>query len=184
METAAQGLRRGDVPHIGEDFGATCSVGRRWLEAKAAEMFTEVQRADTKAASLCGVAGGLLAVDAAALSTLPSSRHFLGTVLAGVAVLLGMSLVAALSAIRPVLPRGGRLRVFAHCAVDCSRPADVLSAFAAMNADGPVRAEAERLALLTALAGRKFRAVRWAVDLTATAVTLAGIALLIAYTPA
>jgi hypothetical protein len=171
------------VPDIGEDFSSTGLMGRHWLEAKAAEMFTEVQRADTKATALCGVAGGLLAVDAAAVSALPSAGGLLAAVLAGVAVLLGMSLVAALSAIRPVLPRGGRLRLFARSAVDCSRSEEVLSAFVAMSVDGPVRVEAERLALLTALAGRKFRAVRRAVDFTAAAVTLAGIGLLIAYTP-
>nr|WP_237556541.1 Pycsar system effector family protein [Streptomyces sp. SID5464] len=146
-------------------------------------MFTEVQRADTKAAALCGVAGGLLAVDAAAVSALPSAGALLTAVLAGVAVLLGLSLIAALSAIRPVLPRGGRLRVFAREAVDCSRSEEVLSAVAAMSVDGPARAEAERLALFTALAGRKFRTVRRAADLIAAAVTLAGIGLLIAYTP-
>ncbi|MFE1947080.1 Pycsar system effector family protein [Streptomyces massasporeus] len=168
---------------IGEGFGSTGLVGRGWLEAKAAEMFTEVQRADTKATALCGVAGGLLAVDAAAVSALPSAGGLSAAVLAGVAVLLGLSLIAALSAIRPVLPRGGRLRVFAREAVDCSRSEEVLSAVAAMSVDGPVRAEAERLALFTALAGRKFRAVRRAADLLAAAVALAGIGLLIACTP-
>ncbi|MGW8569776.1 Pycsar system effector family protein [Streptomyces niveus] len=172
------------MPDIGENFSPTGPAGRHWLEAKAAEMFTEVQRADTKATTLCGVAGGLLAVDAAALSALPSTGSPLAAVLVGVAVLLGMSLVVALSAIRPVLPRGGHLRVFARSAVDCSRSEEVLSAFLAMSVEGPVRAEAERLAMLTDLARRKFRAVRRAVDLTAAAAALAGIGLLIAYAPA
>ncbi|GGY16816.1 hypothetical protein GCM10010358_80520 [Streptomyces minutiscleroticus] len=46
-----------------------------------------------------------------------------------------------------------------------------------------MRAEAERLALLATLARRKFQAVRRAIDLTATAVVMAGIGLLSMYIP-
>lgn len=166
---------------IGENSRPASSLACQRLGAHAAEMFTEVQRADTKATTLCGVAGGLLAVDTAVLSTVPKSGWLPAAALACAAVLLGMSLVAALSAIRPVLPQGGGLRVFARSAADSSQPEGVVSAFQAMSSGEYLLAEAERLALFTALARRKFRAVRWAVDFTATSVAVAGIGLLSLY---
>lgn len=97
----------------GEGFtSADCRDSRRFGDA-AAEMFVEVQRSDTKATTLCGVTGGLLAVDAAALSAAPRPSWLPGAALACAAVLLGIALVVALSAIRPVLPRRGGLRTFA-----------------------------------------------------------------------
>jgi hypothetical protein len=144
-------------------------------------MFVEVQRADTKATTLCGVAGGLLAVDAAALSSVPRSGRLAIAVLACVAVLLGAALVAALSAIRPVVPRGGEFRSFAVADREEERSGNALAAFAVRNADERARMEAARLALYSGLAQRKFRAVKWAVDLTATAAGVAGIGLLSVY---
>ncbi|MFF1263561.1 Pycsar system effector family protein [Streptomyces sp. NPDC058321] len=144
-------------------------------------MFVEVQRSDTKATTLCGVTGGLLAVDAAALSTVPRASWLPVAALACAAVLLGTALVVALSAIRPVLPRRGGLRTFAGPVPEQGRAEEVVSTFSAMGSGQRVLAEAERLVLFAGLAQRKFRAVKWAVDLTATALGMAGIGLLSAY---
>ncbi|MER6625430.1 Pycsar system effector family protein [Streptomyces sp. NPDC000931] len=151
------------------------------LEMKVGEMFLEVQRADVKATTLCGVAGGLLAVDAAALSVLGRASCLPTASLVCAAALLGLALVVALSAIRPVLPGGGGTAVVGAFAVGCSRPEEILSAFRSMSAEEHLQAEAERLALLAVLAQRKFRAVKRSVDLTAAAAIVAGIGLLSIY---
>ncbi|MFE3637495.1 Pycsar system effector family protein [Streptomyces sp. NPDC059168] len=159
------------------------SLVRQRLEARAAEMFVEMQRADGKATTLCGVAGGLLTVDAAALSALRGAPPLPVAVLACTAALLGMALVAALYAIRPVLRRIAGPAAFGAFTSGLRRPEEVVSAFASMDTEEDLRAEAERLALLAALARRKFRAVMRAVDLTAVAVAMAGIGLLSMYIP-
>ncbi|MGW2785939.1 Pycsar system effector family protein [Streptomyces populi] len=159
---------------------AVCLDCRRLGDA-AAEMFVEVQRADTKATALCGVAGALLAMDAAALSSMPGVDWISKTALACAAALLGVALIAALSAIRPVVPRGGELRVFAGSAPVQAGTEEAESAFSAAGAGERARAEAERLTLFTGLAQRKFRAVKWAADCTASAIAVAGIGLLIPY---
>ncbi|MFF3459695.1 Pycsar system effector family protein [Streptomyces sp. NPDC002730] len=173
--------RRNDVPDASGIFTPAHCLGCRRLGDAAAGMFVEVQRADTKATTLCGVAGALLAVDAAALSSVPRSGWLSVTALACAAVLLGVALVVALSAIRPVVPRDGEFRVFAGSVPGQGGPEEVLSAFSGMSAGEHVRAEAERLVLFAGLAQRKFRAVKWAVDFTATAVAVAGIGLLSIY---
>uniref|UniRef100_A0AAU1TYY1 DUF5706 domain-containing protein n=1 Tax=Streptomyces sp. NBC_00119 TaxID=2975659 RepID=A0AAU1TYY1_9ACTN len=165
----------------GEGFTlADCTGCRRFGDA-AAEMFVEVQRSDTKATTLCGVTGGLLAVDAAALSTVPRSSWLPVAALACAAVLLGTALVFALSAIRPVLPRRGGLRTFAGPVPEQGGAEVVVSTFSAMGSGQRVLAEAERLVLFAGLAQRKFRAVKWSVDLTATALGMAGIGILSIY---
>lgn len=169
------------MPDTGENFTPADCPGCGQLGDAAAGMFVEVQRADTKATTLCGVAGGLLAVDAAALSSVSRSGWLAVTVLACAAVLLGAALLTALSAIRPVVPRGGEFRIFASAVPEEDGPGNALAAFAVMNPGERVGVEAERLALYSSLAQRKFRAVKWAVDLTATAVGMAGIGLLSVY---
>ncbi|MFH8993096.1 Pycsar system effector family protein [Streptomyces sp. NPDC017940] len=169
------------MPDTGEGFAPADCSGCGQLADAAAGMFVEVQRADTKATTLCGVTGGLLAVDAAALSSVSRSGWLAVTVLACVAVLLGAALLAALSAIRPVVPRGGELRIFASAVREEAGLGNALAAFAVMNSDERAWAEAERLALYSSLAARKFRAVKWAVDLTIIAVSMAGIGLLSLY---
>ncbi|MEV5434122.1 Pycsar system effector family protein [Streptomyces sp. NPDC052701] len=159
------------------------SLVHQRLEARTGEMFVEMQRADAKATTLCGVAGALLAVDAAALSALRGDPLLPMAVLACAAALLGMALVAALHAIRPAFSRAVGPAAFGAFASDRHRPEEVVSAFASMDAKEDLQAEAERLALLAALARRKFRAVRWAVDLTTAAVAMAGIGLLDIYIP-
>nr|WP_143657489.1 Pycsar system effector family protein [Streptomyces sp. alain-838] len=152
------------------------------LRSEAAGMFAEVQRADTKATALCGVAGGLLAVDAAVLSGSSTSAGLPVAALALAAVLLGLALCMAMAAIRPVLPREGGLRTFTgpppprHRVSQEQRVASL-----AQGVDEQLRLEAERLELFMSLAHHKFRAVKWAVDFTATALIVAGIGLLLLY---
>ncbi len=151
------------------------------LRDEAAAMFTEVQRADTKATTLCGVAGGLLAVDAAVLSGVHTSAWLPMTALACAAVFLGLALLMAMVAIRPVLPREGGFRTFARLPPDGRRAGEGQPAASAVRVDEQMRAETARLELFVSLAHRKFRAVKWAVDFTATALIVAGIGLLLLY---
>ncbi|WP_318218762.1 Pycsar system effector family protein [Streptomyces sp. SCL15-6] len=143
-------------------------------------MFTEVQRADTKATTLCGVAGGLLAVDAAVLSGVPKSAWLPVAALVSAAVFLGLALFMAMVAIRPVLPREGGLRAFAS-PFRRHRASESLHTASVAGMDEQVCTETERLELFMALAHQKFRAVKWAVDFTATALFVAGIGLLLLY---
>ncbi|MFB7360291.1 hypothetical protein [Streptomyces gardneri] len=136
------------------------------LRARNAELFVEVQRADTKATALCGVAGGLLALIAGVWVASPDGDP-LGPVLAVVAVLLGSAVGAALMALRPVLPRGA---AFGWGARDAVQRTDVESL---------THQEVGRLAVFEVLARRKFGAVRWSVDLVVAALAMAGMGLLI-----
>ncbi|MFE2541723.1 Pycsar system effector family protein [Actinacidiphila glaucinigra] len=164
------------MPDTG-DAARAAELGRRWVEARATEMFTQVQRADGKATTLCGVAGGLLAVDVAVLSSLPWSQWLSVGALVGVAAFLGMAIIAALCAIRPALPGDGGLGAFVS-SVAGAHQHGAESASRSMGLDEGQRAEAERLAALAALAHRKLRAIKWAVDLTISAIAMAGFALL------
>ncbi|MFB6755724.1 hypothetical protein ACFCX6_32960 [Streptomyces sp. NPDC056353] len=146
-------------------------------------MFTEVQRADTKATTLCGVAGGLLTVDAAVLMGIHTSAWLPMTALACAAVFLGLALLMAMVAIRPVLPREGGLRTFTRLPSDGRRTGENQPAASAVGVgvDERTHAETERLKLFMSLAYQKFRAVKWAVDFTATGLIMAGIGLLLLY---
>ncbi|MCL7370563.1 hypothetical protein [Streptomyces ardesiacus] len=146
-------------------------------------MFTEVQRADTKATTLCGVAGGLLTVDAAVLVGIHTSAWLPMTALACAAVFLGLALLMAMVAIRPVLPREGGLRTFTCLPSDGRRAGENQPAVSAVGVgvDEQTRAETERLELFMSLAHQKFGAVKWAVDFTATGLIMAGIGLLLLY---
>ncbi|MGW7359974.1 Pycsar system effector family protein [Streptomyces sp. NPDC054802] len=150
------------------------------LASRSGEMFVEVQRADGKAAALSAVAGGLLAVVGASQAALPQERYLASAALAGSCIILGAALVAALLAIRPVLPRGNALTglegTYAGPAVE-----DVVAAFQAMRSTDLVRAEADRLSLRAGLARKKYRAIKVSVDLIITAILVAGCGLLITY---
>lgn len=129
---------------MGETFGsAGLSAGQR-LRAEAAEVFTEVQRADGKGTTLCGVTGGLLTVDAAVLSSAPKGSWLPVAALACTAALLGVTLIAAVSAIRPVLPRSGGFKVLACPTAGSARPEEALSVITVMTVDEHLRTEAER----------------------------------------
>ncbi|MET9183548.1 Pycsar system effector family protein [Kitasatospora aureofaciens] len=148
------------------------------LGARSAAVLVELQRADGKAAALCALAGGMLA---AAVASSPAwstgSALLAAVVLTGCGLLLAAA-AAALLAIRPVLPQG---RSLAELEPFRSGPATV-SAFAdlaTLDRAALVELEVQRLSRLAGLAERKFRAVRVSVDLTAAAVTMTGIGLLI-----
>ncbi|WP_129837905.1 Pycsar system effector family protein [Streptomyces sp. RFCAC02] len=151
------------------------------LATEAAVMFTEVQRADSKATTLCGVAGGMLGVDIAALSAVRECGGLPLITQTTATILLAVALITAMYAIRPALPRDGRLRTFA-----CTAPANDQSesgwpACSVVCGGDHLRAEAARLAMFTTLAQQKFRAIKWAVDFVATATTVATLGLLIPY---
>ncbi|MFJ8755320.1 hypothetical protein ACIREO_39340 [Streptomyces sp. NPDC102441] len=150
------------------------------LRVRGAEMFMEVQRADVKAATLCAVAGGLLAVACAAPSVLPKGDSPPVAVLACSCALFGLGLIAALVAIRPVLPDGSRLTGLEGICTGTTAE-DVVAAFQDMNSRDRVRVEADRLSLLASLACRKFQTLKVASDLIVAGILVAGIGLLITY---
>ncbi|MFE8987997.1 Pycsar system effector family protein [Streptomyces collinus] len=156
---------------------AQMSCGR--LDAEAAAMFAEVQRADTKATTLCGLIGGLLALDAVVLSAISKHACLPVAALMGASVLLGAALVLALLVIRPVLPPGGKLRTFACVAVGSGHTGTARLDSSVAEADRHLLMQTDRLALFTTLAQRKYRIIRWAVDITTAALTLAAAGLLI-----
>lgn len=84
-----------------------------------------------------------------------------------VGALLGAGVVAALGALRPVLPENARL--------------DGREVEFGGGVDEQLRYEVERLDALEALARRKFGAIRWSVDLIFTALGVAGLGLLITF---
>lgn len=143
-------------------------------------MFVEVQRADTKATALSAVTGALLAITAGtALSTPVNSSHMLSAAMALVGTLLGAALVSALMALRPNFPKdnglvwreefiGGGSGSRRSSASDPRRPVNC--------SELP-----EREAALTALARRKFRAIKVAVDFTVAAISVAGLVLLLTF---
>ncbi|MFC7220873.1 hypothetical protein ACFQLX_22330 [Streptomyces polyrhachis] len=142
-------------------------------------MFVEVQRADTKAAALFGVAGGLLAaVVACALSD--SARRMGWTLLVPLGALslpLLAAVVVALTALRPAL--GWRCD-FPLRGEGCFDGSTIHSQWLeSLGERRQLLAEVERLAMLRALARRKYRLVRLSVDLIMTAHGVAGSTLLI-----
>ncbi|MFE9338628.1 hypothetical protein [Streptomyces sp. NPDC007063] len=154
----------------------------RLLGERASEAFTEVQRADTKATTLCGLAGGLLTLTGTVLVQAQDRSWVLVYGLAAVCSLLTGAVVAALGALRPVLPRAGLPAVLAAEA-GCGEGGEhgrqaVEAGTLSLTGAAP---HARRLRVMAALAGRKLRAVRLDVDLVRTALVVAGLALLIGY---
>ncbi|MGI5473264.1 hypothetical protein [Streptomyces sp. CA-132043] len=145
------------------------------LRERAERAFVEVQRADTKATALCGVAGGLLAVEVAVLSSIGSMPRTVVWCLALVSVLLLAAVGAALLALRPVVPRNGLDTELVGDAV--SQRDDLLSA----GRSEERRREMRTLRVLAYLADRKLRSVRVAVDLVLAALLVAGMGLLSCY---
>ncbi|GAA2963930.1 hypothetical protein GCM10010518_58170 [Kitasatospora cinereorecta] len=155
-----------------------CHSYAEFLQKLGGQAFAEVQRADTKATTLCGVAGGLLALSVAALTQKTSVALGAVFVLAVSCLLLVAAVGAALLALRPVLPRGGLRRVLAggSCGHGECGPG------ASSRLTSPVvRREREELRLqaLSQLADRKLRLVRLAGDLVLAALLVAGMGLLI-----
>ncbi|MFG2116669.1 hypothetical protein ACGFRB_29205 [Streptomyces sp. NPDC048718] len=155
----------------------SCEVVGR-IRTRAAELFVEVQRADTKATVLCGLDVALLAVVVAALPVAAEAGWVVRTTLAVMCAGAASALVAALLALRPVLPGGTALT-----GMDGPCPDEVPEAVVAVAewqaAGGLYRADAWNVARLAALAHRKFRIIKVAVDLTVVTLGVAGIGVLI-----
>ncbi|MET7439252.1 hypothetical protein ACWERY_10570 [Streptomyces sp. NPDC004082] len=154
-----------------------CHSYMEFLQKLGGRAYAEVQRADTKATTVCGVAGGLLALSVAALTQkigIPLGAVF---VLVVSCLLLAAAVGVALLALRPVLPMRGLRRVLTEgscghggCGSGASGPL----------ASTVVRWEREdlRLQALSHVADRKFRLVRAAGDLVLVALLVAGMGLL------
>ncbi|WP_139216407.1 hypothetical protein [Streptomyces sp. CC77] len=155
-----------------EPWGLPSEVQR--LQGHADRALVEIQRADTKATALCGIAGGLLAAGVAVLSG-SDGMPLLAVVSL---VLMCLSLIAALGAalltLRPVMPRSGlRAKLMSEATAY-----DRAGASAAARGELERHVEAHRLHLLAWLADRKLRSVRLAVDLALVALPMAGMCLL------
>ncbi|MER7702543.1 Pycsar system effector family protein [Kitasatospora sp. NPDC097605] len=148
------------------------------LGARSAAVLVELQRADGKAAALCALAVGTLTAAVAAVRAWSTGPVLLaGAVMCGCGFLLAAT-VAALFAIRPVLPRGrslAELEPFPSGSVTTSALVDLTR----FDRATLVEFEAQRLWRLAGLAERKFRAVRASVDMIVAAGTVTGIGLLI-----
>ncbi|MEU6312528.1 hypothetical protein [Streptomyces sp. NPDC047014] len=148
------------------------------MRLRAAELFVEVQRADVKATVLSGLDVALLAVVVAALPEVAEAGWAVRTTLAVTCAGAVAALVAALLALRPVLPAGTALT-----GMDGPCPDEVAEAVvtvaARQVAGGHPPADARTVARLAALAHRKFRTIKVAVDLTVITLAMAGIGVLI-----
>jgi hypothetical protein len=143
------------------------------LRGRAERAFTEVQRVDTKATALCGVAGGLLAIAVAVLSGVHVMLPALLVSLILMCSLLIAAVGAALLALRPVVPKTG-------LSAELVGEADLQRSSVPWAALGSVEQylEARQLQVLARLADKKLRSVRLAVDLVLAALFVAGMGLL------
>lgn len=151
------------------------------LRLRSAEMFVEVQRADAKAAALFGVAGGLLAA-AVACALTDSARRAGWPLLAplgALSLLLMAAVVAVLAALRPAL--NWRCDAPVQQSGNINGGSGVLDWAQSLDEQGQLRAEVKRFVMLRTLARCKYRLIRLAVDLIATAHGVAGMALLITF---
>ncbi|MEU5211232.1 hypothetical protein [Streptomyces sp. NPDC020742] len=144
------------------------------LQGHAERAFVEVQRADTKATALCGVAGGLLAAGVAVLSS-AGSLPLIGVLsLVLMCLLLLAAMGVALVAMRPAVPKSGlQAELMAEALVHHR-----FGVNATASGELERHVEARRLWVLTWLADRKLRAARLAVDFALAALLMAGICLL------
>ncbi|RMB81087.1 hypothetical protein [Streptomyces shenzhenensis] len=136
------------------------------LHGHAERAFVEVQRADTKAAALCGIAGGLLAAGVALLSNADGMPPIGMFSLVLMCLFLMVAIGAALLALRPVVPRAGL-----HAEL-------IGDAAARHRVELERHAEAHRLRVLAWLADRKLRTARLAIDFALAALLMAGMCLL------
>ncbi|MFJ2257303.1 hypothetical protein ACIOKD_02980 [Streptomyces sp. NPDC087844] len=144
------------------------------LQAHAERAFVEVQRADTKATALCGIAGGLLAAGVAVLSSTDGLPPIGVFSLVLMCLLLLFAIGAALLVLRPVVPGAGlRAELLAEAVVPLRSGVS-----AAAPGELEQHVEARRLRVLARLADRKLRAARLAVDFALAALLMAGICLL------
>ncbi|MFF1519732.1 hypothetical protein [Streptomyces sp. NPDC058305] len=156
-----------------------CHVREAEVKERDGRAFAEVQRADTKATTLCRVAGGLLALTATALSQQADTPGVSVVMLSAGCLLLVSAVGVALLALRPVLPGGGLTTELARSLCgqcDGDRSPGCSPMAAACRGGGELR-----LGVLAGLADRKLRLVRLAGDLILAALPLAGIGLLSGY---
>ncbi|MFC8267017.1 hypothetical protein ACFUIZ_15020 [Streptomyces cinereoruber] len=152
------------------------------IRLRSAEMFVEVQRADTKAAALFGVTGGLLAaVLACALSdSVQRAGRPLLVPLGVLSLPLLVAVVMALAALRPTLDWQCGLPLRAERHFDSgTTPPRWIRRIQPLGQQDQILAEVRRLVMLRSLARRKYRLIRLAVDLVVTAHGMAGTTLLI-----
>ncbi|MFG2452996.1 hypothetical protein ACGFSG_26825 [Streptomyces sp. NPDC048512] len=156
-----------------------CHVHVAAVKERDGRAFAEVQRADTKATTLCGVAGGLLALSAAALSQQADASGVTAGVLFAACLLLVTAVGVALLALRPVLPGGGLCTQLAgSLSVQCNCDR---SPGSSPTVDARWDGGELRLRALSHLADRKLRLVRLAGDLVLASLPVAGIGLLSGY---
>ncbi|MGW2327940.1 hypothetical protein ACWC5C_19475 [Streptomyces sp. NPDC001700] len=144
------------------------------LQEHAERAFVEVQRADTKATALCGIAGGLLAAGVAVLSSTSGMPRISVFSLVVMCLLPLAAIGAALLALRPVVPQSGlRDALMAEAAVHHR-----CGVSAATRGEFERHVEARRLGVFAWLADRKLRTARLAVDFALAALLVAGMCLL------
>ncbi|MFJ8077552.1 hypothetical protein ACIQ7Q_27365 [Streptomyces sp. NPDC096176] len=144
------------------------------LQGHAERAFVEVQRADTKATALCGIAGGLLAAGIAVLSSTRGMPPIGVFSLVLMCLLLMAAIGAALLALRPVVPRAGLHTELMDEALVHHR----VGVSTAARGELERHAEGRRLQVLAWLADKKLRAARLAVDFALAALLMAGMCLL------
>ncbi|MDT0408308.1 MULTISPECIES: hypothetical protein [Streptomyces] len=144
------------------------------LQGHAERAFVEVQRADTKATALCGIAGGLLAAGVAVLSSAHGMPPISVLSLVLMCLLLMAAIGAALLALRPVVPRAGLHTELMGEALVHHR----VGVNTAAHGELERHVEGRRLQVLAWLADRKLRAARLAVDFALAALLMAGMCLL------
>ena len=164
VEALGVGIDRRDDPAPDAD-----AARAAWVDAEVAGVRVELSRVDAKAAMLAGLAGAALAVLATALTSraLPVPAAVTGWTGVGV---LAAAVVTLLLATRP---RTGRNPVAGWPAWALLTPGQLLRAAAGPDRDAR---SAELLIVLSRLAAVKFTWVRWSVDLLLAAVTLTGLA--------
>ncbi|QDY79490.1 hypothetical protein [Streptomyces qinzhouensis] len=144
------------------------------LQGHAERAFVEVQRADTKATALCGIAGGLLAAGVAVLAGTHDMPLLAAILLVLMCLLLMAAMGAALLTLRPSVPRSGLgAELMSEALVDYR-----VGVSAAARGELERHVEARRLEVLAWLADRKLRAARLSVDFALAALVMAGICLL------
>ncbi|MEV0036857.1 hypothetical protein [Streptomyces sp. NPDC050804] len=144
------------------------------LQGHADRAFVEIQRADTKATTLCGIAGGLLTAGVAVLSSTDGMPLLTTILLVLTCLLLIAALGAALLTLRPAVPRSGLGAELMSDAVVHHR----VGVSEAAHGELERHVEANRLQVLAWLADRKLRAARLSVDFALAALTMAGMCLL------
>ncbi|MFE3390342.1 hypothetical protein [Streptomyces anulatus] len=144
------------------------------LQSHAERAFVEMQRADTKAAALCGIAGGLLAAGVAVLSSADGMPPLTAILLVLMCLLLMAAIGAALLTLRPSVPRSGlRTELMSEAVVHHQIGVD-----AAARGELERHVEDRRLQVLAWLADKKLRAARLSVDFALAALMMAGMSLL------